>query len=617
MRTLIEFNHGLGDAVQLTSVLAHLRHYHADWQIDVAALVGKHSALTSAADRVFVLGREQIDREPYDQVFVLDWWEADQTYAGIPSTKAEKCLREAFGLQPLPELCRYHVPTDPATRQAAKHYLQAIARESEDGRRFKAVLIHYQGNTSQAQKDLDHQTARNVCEQVTAAGYVPIVLDWDNRSPLPGDGIFCPNASHWLWGGVGTGDATVLAALISQVSLYVGIDSGPGKVAAATDTPAVAVWTGHHPIHFHTLADNVLHLVPEHHFELIRGDRADGEQAFNELYRHRVYRELWPELSATVAQLLDSACDEGLVFHGGLAARKDTLSQDEVVIGDVYEHDSYSVSHLPLPPEVVVDVGAHIGCFAARWRRRNPRARILCVEACPENMTALRANVGSFAEVIQAACTYEPEQVALLNAVWPGCVSTGGSRVVPLCRLAEAPTHKAGQTEWWRDVRPLAKLTLEELMTRFQLERIDVLKLDCEGSEFSILRHATCLDRVGAIIGEYHGSAAFRALVAEKFSDWTCHLGPPDPYGNDGGAFWLFNPRRTIGMPKPCDDPSQFWSTLRANLHHMDEPVQESWREYYGTLFTLARELRPRRICEIGVRAGYSAYAMLSANPSA
>jgi hypothetical protein len=38
---LIDFRHGLGDAVQLITVLLHLRHYHPDWQIDVAVGVGK------------------------------------------------------------------------------------------------------------------------------------------------------------------------------------------------------------------------------------------------------------------------------------------------------------------------------------------------------------------------------------------------------------------------------------------------------------------------------------------------------------------------------------------------------------------------------------------------
>ena len=75
---------------------------------------------------------------------------------------------------------------------------------------------------------------------------------------------------------------------------------------------------------------------------------------------------------------------------------------------------------------IVVDVGAHIGCFASRFHRRNPLARILAVECCPENLAALRRNVGGFASVVQAAITYE-QDVALLNAVFPDCDTTGGS----------------------------------------------------------------------------------------------------------------------------------------------------------------------------------------------
>src|SRR5487761_1849625 len=44
---LLDFRHGLGDAVQLTTVLSHLRHYHPDWQIDVAAGIGKLPGVVS------------------------------------------------------------------------------------------------------------------------------------------------------------------------------------------------------------------------------------------------------------------------------------------------------------------------------------------------------------------------------------------------------------------------------------------------------------------------------------------------------------------------------------------------------------------------------------------
>jgi len=547
MRVLILFSHGLGDAVQLTVVLRQLRHHHPDWNIHVAALVGKHSALRGLSERVFIVDRDlvgdELDATRYDKVFQLDWHEPDRAYAGLPATKAEKCLYEVFGLEPIPSLCGYEMRVGCDARRVAAQYLGELAGPPNNDGRFRAVLLHYQGNTSQSAKDLDHQTARDVCEQAMAAGYVPIILDWDQRSPLPGDGrVFCPPANHWLWGCVGTGDAEVLAALIGQASLFVGIDSGPQKVAATTNTPAISVWIGHHPLHYHGLANNVTHLVPQGHLELLRGDRRVGEQAFTELYRYREY----DSLGSTLAQLLEDHLgprQNALVFHQGFAVRRDNVDQDGVVIGDVFERDAYAVSHLPLPHEIVVDVGAHIGCFAARWRRRNPQSRIFCIEACPENLPALRANVAAFAKVVHAACTYERGEMGLLNAVWPACVSTGGSRVVPAEVLADQPTEKKGRQEYWHDTRRLPTVTLEALMKRFDLPRIDVLKLDCEGSEFSILQNTTCLDQIGMIVGEYHGSSRFRELVSTRFEGWIHHIGLPDRYGNDCGPFWLTNPR--------------------------------------------------------------------------
>lgn len=43
----------------------------------------------------------------------------------------------------------------------------------------------------------------------------------------------------------------------------------------------------------------------------------------------------------------------------------------------------------------------------------------------------------------------------------------------------------------------------------------------------------------------------------------------------------------------------------------------ESLKRYYDTKYNIAKEISPSVICEIGVRAGYSAFAFLSAAPNA
>lgn len=101
---LIVFRHGLGDAVQFTAVLRHLRRHRPDWAVDVAALVGKHSAFHSLCRRVFVLDREPVPRANYQRVFDLAWPEGKMMtlYAAgvLPQVSGEMDRRRAAVLPP-------------------------------------------------------------------------------------------------------------------------------------------------------------------------------------------------------------------------------------------------------------------------------------------------------------------------------------------------------------------------------------------------------------------------------------------------------------------------------------------------------------------------------------
>lgn len=59
------------------------------------------------------------------------------------------------------------------------------------------------------------------------------------------------------------------------------------------------------------------------------------------------------------------------------------------------------------------------------------------------------------------------------------------------------------------------------------------------------------------------------------------------------------------------------WPVLLDALHPVDRPPPATWRSCYETKFALARLLQPRRMLEIGVRAGYSALVFLLAVPEA
>ncbi len=62
-------------------------------------------------------------------------------------------------------------------------------------------------------------------------------------------------------------------------------------------------------------------------------------------------------------------------------------------------------------------------------------------------------------------------------------------------------------------------MTVEEVMRSLGWDRLHVLKLDCEGSEFSILEHCD-LHRVHTVFVESHGAARWRELLARRFAGW-------------------------------------------------------------------------------------------------
>ena len=503
------------------------------------------------AHRVFVAGRDPFRAVDYDLVHTPAWLEPDVCYRDTPSTKAERSLREAFHIVPRRDLCCYQIqPSAPALGLAAKYLIETTAGACRDADgRYPAVVIHYQGNSARRRKNLDEQAVRKLIDQVVRLGYTAVVLDLETppRAALlsfpsphwPTGRVVCPSIDHPLWRGNGTGDGATIAALIAQAKLFVGIDSGPGHIAASTDTPSVIVWTGHHPVHYCAPSANAVHLVPEDHRELLRGRADDGERFFESHYRYRTYRDLqiaMPRIAEEMLALADTATAEhetSLVVDGDYWVRAAHRAADMMIVRDVDWQDAYRIAELRLRPRTVLDIGAHIGCFATRARRRWPAAEITCVEANPANFDALRKNVAAFARVIPCAATYVPGPVKLASTVYAGTENTGGSHVL------DDPSAEPPPSE--QPIVTVPAMNSEQIIAVCGWDSVDLLKLDCEGCEFSLLEHAP-LNSIGAIVGEYHDRAQFDDLVARRFSDWELRRltdGVP-------GLFWLINPAHTI-----------------------------------------------------------------------
>ena len=174
-----------------------------------------------------------------------------------------------------------------------------------------------------------------------------------------------------------------------------------------------------------------------------------------------------------------------------LEARPRTL--DVAVLKDIFFHQVYTPPGFEIAADaVVLDVGAHVGAFAASAARSAPGVVVYAFEPAPDNFALLSSNM---------------VRNGLSNVRLAQCAVTGGGGVRQLL-VADSPAEcslhivKPGAVPL-----PVPSTTLAEIIETHSIETIDLLKMDCEGAEYEILEAAAsqgALRRVKRVALEAH-----------------------------------------------------------------------------------------------------------------
>ena len=514
---LFRFPHGLGDAVQFTVALQYVRRLRPRDHVRVVGKRGMASLFRGLADETVEL--ESSDRvmtwQPLfapDQDVFVDWLEPEQDYPDSPGTKAERYVREALGVTEMLPLS-YHVVTAPVPRPVPGPY----------------VLFHYQGNTAVLNKDLEESTAIKVVDEIIAAGMSPVILDWDNRSVYARgrrSGAVVVSSDEYA-------DAAAIAGLARQAELCVGIDSGPGHVMVASGARTLLVWGAHHPYHYCCPAQNATHLVPRDHAGKVG---RMGLGFFRRAYRYAELDDPRRDVPRVVRESLSgldvsARSKRTCARHRDVVIRRNHWHNDAGMVDEVISDDCYGVRSADFPRDVrtVLDIGAHVGSFAVLIKRCRRQAEVYCVEVNRRNLAALRANCHG--EVRHAAVTYESDVELRVGGRRGLDTGPGDCEVVPIGAAMSCKRHVRG-------VVP-GTVTIEELLDERGWPVVDVLKLDCEGSEWSILENMD-VSRVKMIVGEYHdGRARLEDVAARRFPHLSLRVLSDKMPSYDHGTFWL------------------------------------------------------------------------------
>jgi FkbM family methyltransferase len=171
----------------------------------------------------------------------------------------------------------------------------------------------------------------------------------------------------------------------------------------------------------------------------------------------------------------------------------------EIFVFDIYRRVQQDISR----SRVIIDVGANVGFFAIHAGSLNAGVEIHAFEPFPGNLEQMKRNLG-----LNPGCHVHlhPQAVSDRSGAVTLFFTPGDDSGCALdqTRMSQGKTQTCS----------VEALGVNELLPACGVDQCDLLKMDCEGSELSILRAAApqTLAKIDRIIMEYHADDEVESL---------------------------------------------------------------------------------------------------------
>lgn len=197
----------------------------------------------------------------------------------------------------------------------------------------------------------------------------------------------------------------------------------------------------------------------------------------------------------------------------------------------VADSDIYDFTHslgrgkepisLGFEPRIIVDAGANVGYSVLRFFELFPQAKVIAIEPDQTNISQLRKNCAGYDNL-----TVEPK------ALWSHPTRLKITNPNDASNAFMVIEDSDGEIE---------AISIGDLVERYALETIDLLKIDIEGSEKEVFEHPnsqTWLGRVRALLVETHdnmrpGSAEAVRRATRGHMTFQGHVGEYEFYLSD------------------------------------------------------------------------------------
>lgn len=166
------------------------------------------------------------------------------------------------------------------------------------------------------------------------------------------------------------------------------------------------------------------------------------------------------------------------------------LSSDIVIFEQVFIYEEYRI---PIPshikPQLIIDGGAHVGYASIYFANQFPEAKIFAIEPSQANRKVLKENVSCYPQVTIIPAAIWNEKISLEST---RSNTKGGAGF----RVSEAKSTTSELID---------SITIEDILQLANTAKINILKLDVEGSEKEIFSNSdNWINKVDMIIIELH-----------------------------------------------------------------------------------------------------------------
>ena len=195
-------------------------------------------------------------------------------------------------------------------------------------------------------------------------------------------------------------------------------------------------------------------------------------------------------------KILKIKLDNGLQFF----FRAQTM--DRTVLKEVFTKEAYYKEGFEIKEsDTVIDIGGHIGVMAIYAASLAKKGRVIVLEPFLDNYELLQSNVklNGINNIIAENKAIGKEDGSFRFYIRPGKLKKGEVAY----NSGGHSFHLIKDSESFVDV---PTLSFDSLVNQFKLDKIDFLKLDCEGAEFDILYNASeeSIAKISKIAMECH-----------------------------------------------------------------------------------------------------------------